>query len=404
MQPRPRSTLLFTVLAAGPILLTSCQSPGTSTVPVSPAATRVVPSPSASLSPSPSACVPAAAVDAWPVARRAAQVVVVPALNGNITALQAVLSRDVGGVLLLGTAPPDLAQQTPAATRATPIPAVVMADQEGGGVQRLGSLVESIPYPRQMVQTMTPAQVQAEAATVGAQMRRLGVGVDLAPVLDVDGGAGPSATNPDGQRSFSADPATTTTYGIAFARGLQQSGVLPVVKHFPGLGGSNANTDFAPASTLPLSTLQNGGLLPFRTAVSDGLPAVMVANATVPGLTTGPASLSSAAVTGLLRQQLGFSGLVMTDSLSAGAISGAGFTVQDAAVAAISAGADMVLFGSTLNAQQTQLLSPGNVAATTGDIVNAITAAVSSGRLPATRLDDAVLHILTAKGINPCAA
>jgi beta-N-acetylhexosaminidase len=342
-------------------------------------------------------------VDAWPLARRVAQLVVVPAIDGHISALDAVIAQGVGGVLILGTASADLGQQIADAQHAAPLPLMVMADQEGGGVQRLGQLVASLPWPREMAQTMTAAAVQSAAASMGAQMHALGVTVDLAPVLDVDGGAGPNDRNPDGMRSFSADPATASTYGLAFAAGLRSSGVLPVVKHFPGLGDSTANTDTGPANTLPFATLQGGGLQPFRAAISAGLPSIMVANATVPGLTTGPASLSTAAITGLLRRQLAFSGLVMTDSLSAGAITSAGFAVPDASAAAIEAGADMVLFGSTLTPAETALLSPDHVAASVTSIVQALVSAVQSGHLPSSRVTDAVLHVLAAKAVDPCA-
>jgi beta-N-acetylhexosaminidase len=129
----------------------------------------------------------------------------------------------------------------------------------------------------------------------------------------------------------------------------------------------------------------------------------MVSNASVPGLSPLPASLSPEVTGALLRQQLGFSGLVLTDDLSAGAVSQAGFDLPRAAVAAIGAGADMVLFGSTLTPSQTLLLSPEKVEATVNQIVGAIATAVQAGVLSASRLDDAVDHILQAKGVDPCA-
>lgn len=380
---------------------------GCGTTPVKPNAatpsiTATVP---ATASPTP-ACTPLAAVDRWTVARRAAQLVAAPALDGQAAALSAAIGQGVGGVLLLGTAPADLHQQVTGADALAALPLVVMADQEGGGVQRLGSLVDSLPYPRTMAQTMTAAAVMAAAARVGAQMKALGVTMDLAPVLDLDAGDGPNNTDAIGLRSFSANAQVATTYGLAFGAGIAQAGVIPVVKHFPGLGGASGNTEFGTATTPSLSVLQGngGGLAPFRAAVAAKLPAVLVSHATVPGLTTGPASVSPAAITGLLRQQLGFHGLVLTDSLSAGAISAAGYTVPTASVAAIVAGADMVLFGSTLTAAQTQLLSPANVGASVTAIVAALAGAVQNGRLPAARLDDAVLHVLAAKGVDPCTA
>jgi beta-N-acetylhexosaminidase len=183
-----------------------------------------------------------------------------------------------------------------------------------------------------------------------------------------------------------------------------QAGVLAVAKHFPGLGGASGNTDYGPASTRPYTQLQVAGLLPFERAIRAGVKAIMVANATVPGLTSEPASLSPAVIDGLLRQNLRFSGLVMTDSLSAGAISAAGYTVSSAAVASIEAGSDMVLFGSTLTPADTAELAPGPLARDTAAVVAAIEAAARRGVIPEGRLDQAVLHVLAAQGADVCPA
>jgi len=314
-----------------------------------------------------------------------------------------VVGRGVGGVLILGSqTPADLAAQVAAAQRAAPTRLFVMADEEGGGVQRLAALVGSLPWPRQMAATMSVAAVQAAAERTAQRMAALGVNVDLAPVLDVDGGAGPNARDPDGLRSFSSDPAVVARYGTAFMEGLLQGSVMPVAKHFPGLGGATGNTDYGPAETQPLTALRTTGLPPFEAAIGHGAPAVMVSNATVPGLTEQPASLSSAVIQGLLHTQLGFHGLVVTDSLSANAITTAGYTTAGAAAAAVEAGADMVLFGSTLTPAETALLSPANVSASAVQMINAIIAAVQSGVLAVDRVDQAVLDILMAKGISAC--
>lgn len=390
-------TCVLVLLTAG-----ACGSAGSTSPPIPTAPAITATSTPASTSTTGS-CSNASTIQQWPLGRRAAQLIAVPALDGHVSALSSVISAGVGGILLLGSGTPaGLAGQVAAADRLTPVPPLVMADEEGGGVQRLAGRVASLPWARQMAASMTPAQVQSAAAGVARQMAALGVGMDLAPVLDVDGGPGPDTHHPDGQRSFSAQPSVAARYGVAFADGLRQGGVIPVVKHFPGLGGATANTDDGPASTLPLSTLRAQGLLPFEAAFGAGAPAVMVANATVPGLTTGPASLSSATIQGLLETELGFHGLVLTDSLSAGAITAAGFDLAGATVAAIRAGADMVLFGSTLTPAETALLSPSNVAASVTAAVNAVVAAVQAGRLTATHVDDAVLEVLHVKGVSLC--
>jgi beta-N-acetylhexosaminidase len=327
-------------------------------------------------------------------------------LNFDMTTVTAAAKSGTGGLLLLGSAAPptNLRSQLSDALAAGQhtVPPMVMADEEGGGIQRLGGLVAYVPWPRDMAGTLTPTRIGALAEEVGQQMRSLGVTVDLAPVLDVDGGAGPDISDPDGQRSFSPEPSEAARDGVAFMHGLQEGGVLPVVKHFPGLGGSSANTDYRLASTLPIANLERDGLLPFRAAIGAGASAVMVANATVPGLTDLPATLSSEVIDGLLRHDLGFAGLVLTDSLSAGAISQAGFSLPNAAVAAIRAGADMILFGSTLTPAQTALLTPAGVTETVHQIVSAISQDTTNGTLPLQRLDAADLHILQAQHVNLC--
>lgn len=336
------------------------------------------------------------------MARRAAQVLAVPLYRADPSVLDEMSAEQVGGFLMLGPTPP-AATLAGRLHRAWPGPApLVMADEEGGGVQRLLPDVSSLPWPREMASTMTPSQVRVAARNLAGQMRAIGVDMDLAPVVDLDAGAGPSATNPDGSRSFSATPAVASSYAVAFVQGLQSGGVTAVAKHFPGLGGSSGNTDYGPAATRPITELESSALQPFQAVIGAGVKAVMVANATVPGLTAAPASLSSAAVAGLLRSRLHFEGLVLTDSLSAGAVRAAGYSVPAAAVAALAAGEDMVLFGSTLTASDTAQLAAGPLLSEERSIVAAIVAAVGDGRLPVDRLDAAVLDVLAAKGVDLC--
>lgn len=345
-------------------------------------------------------------VRSWPVGRQAAEVVAVPVLDFDLAAVAAEVGDGVGGVLFLGSgpAPGDLATRVGDVVAKAPphTRPLVMADEEGGGVQRLAPVVSPVPWPRDMARTMTPSAVRTLAQRVGRQMLAAGVTVDLAPVADVDGRPGPSRTNPDGSRSFSADPTTAATYAVAFMEGLRDSGVVPVVKHFPGLGSATANTDVGPAATRPLGELESTGLVPFRAAIRAGAPAVMVSNAFVPGLTTTPSSLSHDVIDGLLRHQLGFQGLVVTDSLSAGAVLAGGRTLPQAAVAAIDAGADLVLFGSTLTAADTAQLSAANVQRTFTAVVDAVTTAVGDGHLPVARLAAAATAVVDAAHVDLC--
>ena len=350
--------------------------------------------PSRSPSPASTGCTVAGQLGRWSLERRAAQLVVVPAEEDDVLPVRPLVAKGVGGIILFGSgAPPALPANLAALQRSAPrsLPALVMADEEGGGVQRLANLAGSLPWPRTMAATLTVAQTRALAERVARGLRAAGVTMDLAPVLDLSDGPGPDAAHPDGARSFSIDAKITTAYGLAFAQGMLQGGVIPVVKHFPGLGQASYNSDFGPSSDPPLRGLTAAALRPFQTAITAGVPAVMVGNVSVPGLTGGlPASLSTAAITGLLRQQLGFRGLVLTDSLSARAVQDAGYRVPRAAAHAIGAGADMVMFDSS---------DPG---ATARAIIAGIAAAVRAHRMPVSRLDDAVQHVLVAKHVSLC--
>ncbi len=335
-------------------------------------------------------------LNTWSVARRAAQLVVAPVEEDDVAAAEPLLAAGVGGLILFGSqAPADLAAGLENAEQSSlaGLSPLVMTDEEGGEIQRLSNLVGSIPWPRSMAATLTPAQVEGVAAQLGRRLSALGVGMDLGPVLDLSDSPGPDDRYPDGPRSFGLQPEVASSYGLAFARGLQAGGVIPVVKHFPGLGQASYNTDDGPAQVPPLAQLETGALIPFANAIAAGLPAVMVSNASIPGLSGGlPSSLSAPAVTGLLRDRLGFKGLIITDSLSAAAISDAGYGVAAAATLAVEAGADMVVFG------------PEGGIDTASGIIAAIAGAVTAGQIGPAQLDEAVQQVLTLKGIQLCRA
>lgn len=380
-------------MAAAGLLLAGCGGggqPGRSPAVVSTASST----PSvAAATPTPAVCTNQSVLATWTTQRLAAQVVVVPVDETDVSAVAPEVAGGAGGVILFGSAAPsDLGAQLQSveAGASGGIRPLVMTDEEGGGVQRMANLVGSLPWARDMGSTMTPGEIESAAETVGAAMLAQGVTMDLAPVLDVDGGVGPDASDADGDRSFSDDPSVASADGVAFAEGLETAGVIPVVKHFPGLGGASGNTDDGPASTLPYSTLITGGLIPFVAAVNAGLPAVMVSNASVPGWAGGPASLSMPLIEGLLVDQLHFQGLILTDSLSAGAVGALGIDVPQATVDAIAAGADMIMYTAT---------DPASVLTA---IEAAMEQAVADGVVSQARLIDAAGHVLTAKGVNLC--
>jgi beta-N-acetylhexosaminidase len=307
----------------------------------------------------------------------------------NPAAKRAEVAQGAGGVVFLGQPPagsgPSIAagmNQLMAA--AGPVAPWLSTDEEGGGVARLSSVIGPVAWPRQQAARQTPAGVAATMRSRAVALRSLGISMDLAPVLDAA-----SATNAVGSenlRSFSEDGNAAASYGLAFADALKSGGVVPVVKHFPGLGHVDGNTDTRPAHVPPLSQLQTNDLIPFRRAAQAGIGVIMISHAVVPGLTDGqPASLAPATY-GLLRQQMGFGGVALTDDLSAGAISGSGYSGPAAAERAIAAGADMVMVdGRPLS-----------------EIVQRLATAVDTGRLPLDRVDEAVRRVLAVKGVPAC--
>ena len=348
--------------------------------------------PDKSPTPAPSGPTCALPVSTWTPWQLAGAVILAPARLDDLAAAGPMVAAGVGGVVLFGSPRGEVRAQLRhlhAAAGAWPL--LVASDEEGGGIQRLAALTGALPWPRDL-SARGPAAIRTAAATMGRALRALTVRIGLAPVADLDAGPGPDASHPDGKRSFSADPATASADVVAFARGLLDAGIVPVVKHYPGLGTASANTDAAAAVTAPLSTLRQRDLLPFAAAIRAGIPAVMTSNAVVPGLSPLPVSLSAAA-TRLLRDTLGFRGAIITDSLSAGAISAAGFGLGPATVRALSAGADGVIIGRG---------DSTNGAALASSVRTSIVAAVGVGRLPIARLREAVRRLAALMGTATC--
>lgn len=336
-------------------------------------------------------------VSKWSVARLANETIAVSINAANIGALGPAARAGYGGILLVGSsAPAHFAAIVATLQRETPekYAMLVMTDEEGGGVQRLSNLLVSAPWAQTMGRNLTPAQITAEGKRVGLAMMAAGVNADLAPVLDLDGRAVfPGATDPDGYRSFGDVPTKVAADGVAFMNGLSAAGVTAVVKHFPGLGGSTGNTDFGPAATVPWATLKTTALVPFYAAVSAGATAVMVSNARVPGLSALPSSISPVVIQ-FLRQQLGFTGLIMTDSLGAGALSALHLSVPAASVKALEAGADLTLAGTPPSPAASLQLAQSTS--------NAIQQAVSAGTLPLATLQSAAAQVLANRNQLTC--
>jgi beta-N-acetylhexosaminidase len=208
---------------------------------------------------------------------------------------------------------------------------LIMVDQEGGDIRTVSHAGPQAGQPFQG----GPASVRRAARLAGRQLRAVGINVNLAPVADV-----PRPGSVMQGRSFSGDERGVARRTRASIRGLRAAGVAATAKHFPGLGGATVNTDDAPAT---VNTPIDRDLVPFRAAIDERVPLVMLSHASYPGLDNRRiASQSVRIVTRLLRERLGFDGVIVTDSLEAEAVV-ARSGVADAAERSVRAGADLIL-------------------------------------------------------------
>lgn len=220
----------------------------------------------------------------------------------------------------------------------------IATDQEGGLVQRLqGRGVDRIPSGNKQGE-QSPSTLRKTARGWGEQLRGAGVNVNLAPVLDVvPAGGGPNPPIGDLDRQYGSTPAAVTSHGLAFAKGMTAAGVDPVVKHFPGLGRVSGNTDVAAGVTDTVTTSDDPFVAPFRAAVKAGIPFVMMSTAIYSKIDPGtPAAFSTRIVTGMLRSDLGFRGVVVSDDIGA-ADQVSQYSPGRRAVKFVRAGGDLVL-------------------------------------------------------------
>ena len=266
------------------------------------------------------------------------------------------------------------------------IPLFLSIDQEGGGVDRMPPEVRRTPGAYCVGQTGSVPAAQSYGDVLAAECAAFGLNLDFAPVLDVWSNPGNTVI---GQRAFSADARTVAGLGPAAARRMMDQGIFPAVKHFPGHGDTAVDSHVGlPVVDKSPEELEETELIPFRAAIqsagTDGqVPAVMVAHILLTQLDPErPASLSPAVVTGLLREELGFAGAVLTDDLTMGAVTQS-YGLGEAAVLAVEAGCDILLVchgQDSVPAVRTALLE-----------------AVASGRITAERLDESVYRILRLK-------
>jgi beta-N-acetylhexosaminidase len=377
-------------------------APGTPTAAAAsarPAATQASPSPQA---PEPLSCA-ARVLARMTTAQRAGQLFAVGIAGspGSVVA-RAVAAYHFGSLLFGTTTAASLtevrqvtaADQALASAATAKVRFFIAADAEGGEVQRLrGPGFTAIPSAVTQGE-LDPEVLQRAAATWGRELKRAGVNLDLAPVMDVVPPGTAARNQPIGalRREFGTDPQAVAAHGVAFLRGMQQAGVAATAKHFPGLGRVTGNTDLTAGVVDPVTAPGDPYLGSFQAAIDAGVPFVMVALASYPRIDPGHlAVFSSRVMRTLLRQQMHFGGVIISDDMGAAAAV-ASLSPAARAIAFLAAGGDMILSDSlpAAAAMQTAVLA-------------------KMKRDPAFRAkaDSAVLHILAAKqayGLLPCTA
>lgn len=328
----------------------------------------------------------AGAAAAPSVEEKAAQLMIVSSDASDIVKAREAARDGIGGVQLQwgsysleGTREVAEALQAEASSSAASVPLFIAVDYEGGSVYAPTTL-GLLELPTNMM--LGAASDENNTAILfylaGKELRRAGINMTFGPVLDVN-------TNPKnpiiGIRSLGSDPQAAARLGSAILNGLKASGVIAVGKHFPGHGAAEKDSHKTlPEISISTSELAATHLVPFKAAIRQRVPGIMTAHIRYPALDSRPATLSKAVLTGLLREELGYTGLIITDSLDMRAVTSLS-SIRKGAAASLKAGADVLLIGK-------------------GDYKSAIreiARQVRSGKIPEARLDEAYGRVMAAK-------
>jgi beta-N-acetylhexosaminidase len=262
-----------------------------------------------------------------------------------------------------------------------PIPLFISVDEEGGRVSRLPYEIKKMPTSQYIGRQNDPQLAYKVGETLGKQLKAFGFNMNFAPVLDINS----NPKNPViGDRSFGNTPDIVKEMGIREMKGMQDQQIIPVVKHFPGHGNTDTDSHIGlPVENHSLEMLHNFELIPFIEAINHNADAIMVAHILLPHIDPEyPSSMSKTIMTDLLRKELHFNGVIMTDDMTMGAIL-KNYDLKDAAITSIIAGTDIVLVCHQMN----------NVTY----VLNGIKEAVEKGILSEERINESVYRILKLK-------
>jgi beta-N-acetylhexosaminidase len=298
--------------------------------------------------------------------------------------------QHIGGVIVFGTNFGTFDQtrtQFQQMQAHAPIPLIIATDQEGGSVSRIGQYFGGFPWAREMAASGDPNFAYGWGQKTGRDLQQLGINADFAPVVDVAmNGAGYL-----GWRTFSDDPTVVATYAGAYMRGVQSVGEITALKHYPSLGGVNQDPhDLLPVNNRSLDQLRQVELAPYRTLIPEHPDMIMATDLLLPLIDNSePAELSPTLITTILRGELGYQGVVISDALWMGGVCHnvrASCTYQELGentIKAILAGCDMMI--ATYNSASSQV------------IINMVHDAVMSGRISRARIFTSVERLLMLK-------
>ncbi|MCU1543153.1 MAG: Beta-N-acetylhexosaminidase [Microbacteriaceae bacterium] len=317
------------------------------------------------------------------------------AIAGEAETLAAVRDRHVGNVFLAGRSGTGTAATAAVTARFTAlvtaestagVPLLIATDQEGGQVQVLrGPGFSDIPTAVDQGR-LDAVTLRADATVWAGELASAGVNMNLAPVVDLVPSAAAAASNPPigvFDRGYGHDPATILAKARSFREGMTAGGVVSVLKHFPGLGLVTQNTDTSSNVVDSVTTAGSPSVDIYRAEIGAGAQSIMMSSATYTAIDpTAPALFSESVVSGLLRDELGFDGVIMTDDVAASAQVQA-WAPADRAILAIEAGCDMVLVART--------------PAMSFEMVDAVVAKARADAAFADRVDDAARRVLALK-------
>lgn len=303
----------------------------------------------------------------------------------------------VGGIIYYtwanGLENPDQVQRLSAGLQGlAKIPLWIAVDQEGGPVTRLGDGFYKLPSNREIAATGYPVFAYESAKQMGLEMKAVGINMNLAPVVDV---SSDPMTSVMAGRTYGDTPEIVIEYASEAVRGYKEAGIVSVLKHFPGYGNVQADPHAKLSSNLnSIDNLESIDLKPFKN-LSSIAPAIMTAHIKVPALDPDNcATLSKTIMTDLLRKEIGYQGLIITDSMVMQGLLDDCSDVAEASIRAIIAGCDLlILGGKDLHKEQSLELTLDQVR----HIHRAIVDAVQKGRISITRLNESLDKILLAK-------